>query len=362
MKRNQIARTVGFFLMCATICQSVQAASPQKRIGKPLRVAVAKAPRQTYDNNYGSSRGEAPNLKQRGWLGRDVSLQAPVPARGMLIAAGGLLGSTSSMKASLNDPNNKFEVTSKGSSLGPSVGLMYGITEAVFVSGTFNYQPGKSQTETTSSSALIGTSSSTSKDEGLREPEIAVAFTTKTAPGTRIIGELGARIPVGPSTDKGTNGDYSSNGLDGGGALAPRATVVSDLGGVKLVGNLSYRFKLERKTERERSGTTSTSTRTGGNSTEVYAGFELPRAANLGGGLFYSSSEGSTTKSANVESTDDSSRTVAVQAYAGIELAGSNVILMPRAIYLTSLERKVGNVSIDKYDNFIFGLQGIMNF
>lgn len=361
MKTSQIVRNVGIFFMCATICQSGTAASSsQERAPKPTRIAGSKLlPRQTYDS-YGVSHSEGIGLeKKRGWLDRDVSVLAPVPKQGMLIGAAGMLGSSTQSSANFSSSGSRVDISSSGSSFGTALGLMYGITDAVFMTGNLNYQPGKSDSEIITTTSK---SNSTSKDSGMREPEVSVAFAAKAMPGTRLISELGARIPVGPATDKGGNNEYSHNGLEGGGAIKPRVTVVSDLGGVKFVGNLTYRMQLERKSERERSGTTSTETMTGGNSSELQAGVELPRAGNLGFSAFYGKYDGKTTKSQNLESTTPDSTVIGAYAYAGLKVPGSNLMLMPRLAYLTSQEKSSNNVNIERNDNWIFGIQGLMHF
>ncbi len=309
------------------------------------------------------------------WLGADQIVLSPIPRANMWMASISALGSTSSMEGMGRVDGNDVAVEHTGSSFGPSIGLMYGVSEHFFAKANFSYLP--SQAETTVSGGEIGEESNTTShstiDAGWREPEIGIGATVNLDGQSRITGELLGTIPLGQATSGTQENETRTNGLDGGATIGPKLTAVASLAGIKLFTSLGYRFALIRTAEMSGvipvgstepvEGSVSTS---GGNKFSALLGLELPQAFNLGLAGLYSRTEPTefeTTTPALISRWSARSTAVGLGAilYSGIPIESVNTVLIPSVTYTTS-DYQLENYSIDRFDTWSFGLQGLVYF
>lgn len=363
MRTNALQMTVRFALACLTIFQfqtgraqsadqrrqSMQA--PQRQDEKVEDVALMRR-----------NHARLSKANSRGWLTGDQTLLSPVPKGGMFIASAALTGAATQMEVTGRYWGYNLNLKQSGSSFGPNLGLRYGFTDHFYVSTIAYYTPGRSQTET--SIDTLGKSTSTSTDDGWREPQLALGASTKVSSSTRITGELSGTIPVGNSRSETNGNDTKSNGLSGGGSIEPRVTAVTNISNVKLIGNLSYTFAFDRKLEKVDNTGTTTTTSSGGNNFNAVAALEFPRAYNFGIGALYSRFETSSSSSSDSSPTSPTAATQSAGgvAYMGLPISDANMILAPRVAYIAPLNRNIDSLSINRYDAWILGLQGFLHF
>ncbi len=366
MTTRKAMMAVRLMMVCLTICQSGLAiaqsedASPVNTERGDLRASV---------------------VKPRTWLTITNSLLHPVPRKNMFIMDITLAGKMADASATARGYGIDARNSTNGSNYGPELEVTYGLTESLYVSAKGSFTPGKSEsTNGVNSGGFAMTNQRESiTDEGMREPELAVGMSRRLTKSTRLTGELGATIPLGIRKTEGSGNDFTTNGMNGGSTITPRLIGVHRLPKVKLIGTLAYAYELDRKSEKiNRSPNFSANqssfvgeTESGGNTVSVTTGAEVPSLYNLGAALIYARTESSSTKRttnslSNISRTEtvttEAQQNLGVQTYAGISLDEFGAIIRPSVAYMTALDRQRGSISIEKFDVWIMGISGIMQF
>lgn len=375
--RNLTRLTITALITCLTISQSGWAqtapkAKPQAK-KQQVRFGTGKA---TTTTKSSSAFAEPPPLeetwasearvkirKEEGIIGGTAqSVLQTLPGKGDLIVEAGIAGSNSSMSGSRRSNIGGFgetdvTVDAKEDGMSGNLAVTYGLTENFYfgVNGTYS----NSQSSSDGRAAAVGMKT-TSKAEkaGFEEPSVMGGY-QKLLGTTRLALEIHGQIPTGNQKSTVEASKTTGDSKSGGGSFGPKLSVISEVGGVRLLGQLGYTVQDERKesVEDKTTGTNDTRTITGGNSVNVAAGLELPQAHNLGLMGLYSQTEESKTASSLTAGTSISGvrSVVGAAAYLGIEL-GRNTLLMPRLVYGTVLEKEADNIKLDKVEVWNFGL------
>ena len=347
----------------------------------------SKAPEETFDDareidaatsRLGTTARFA--VPSGNWLTSDQFILNPIPSARMFVMSASLNGSTTQMEMTATSTypttnGTKYNVNSNGSSFGPDIAMLYGLTDHFYFGFSASYAPGRTETETTLpvSSPYYGYFGATNPksiliSDGWNEPSLKLGASLKIGTQTRLSGSLSGRVPVGSARSEIRGNETRTNGLTGGGSIGPVVTASTRISIMKTYASYSYMHELERKTEVSSAATASSfassyeEVKTGGDNHSAVLGVEFPTLYNIGLAGRYSRDESSSTKrSDNGQTTSNAAQqSGAAMAYMGLELSEMNSILIPRIARVMFVE--ADGVSVNRMEAWTFTLQGVLHF
>lgn len=268
------------------------------------------------------------------WVSSVNTLHQPVPGARQLILQTALDYTSVNEEYSKTRDSRTVTTEFDGSGFGPSLSATYGVSRAFYLGADYAYQPSKLDKKVTvEQGGTKQTLKGRAKNQGQREPAIRAGASMRIGQSLRLTGELRSVIGVGAqkqSYPEGT-GDWSTNGLQGGGALNPKVSLVAALGAVNLFGDVGRTFMNERKIEVTEGTQKYDVTDKGGDQTTVGLGLEFTKAANVGGRLSASFVDKVRRKAGNETATSKPYRSYEAKVYAGIPL-NESLMISPQAL------------------------------